>query len=114
MILGGRLPCSQLYPLWGGGWRFETKETAPLLSPKKSWENVPSEDKEKWTSLVVQCLRILLPEQGTWVQAPVGEPSFHVPQHNEVACETQLERSLPTTIKIPCATTKTWHSQIDK
>ena len=68
----------------------------------------------KWCSLrislVVQWLRICLPLQGVQIGSLVRELRSHKPQ-GTWACEPQLERSLHASVKIPCATVKTWLSQ---
>ena len=61
---------------------------------------------------MVQWLRISLPMQGTWVRSLVRELRSHMPQDDE-ACEAQ-EKILNDATKIPHATTKTQHSQVNK
>ena len=45
-----------------------------------------------WTSLVIQCLRLRLPNQWVWVQSLVGEIRSHMPHSTNT--ETQNRRNI--------------------
>ena len=60
----------------------------------------------RWTSVVVQWLRIFLPMQGTWVQSLVGELRSHVQQPQVLMLQLKRSHMLQGISKILHATTK--------
>ena len=61
------------------------------------------------TSLVIQCLRVHLPTQGTWVQSLVGD--LNIPHALELSAIITM---LAATREAPHPTRKTQHSQKKK